>query len=169
MDTHRTVEVRLTNTQTWESRHEDLRHGSLLLLFSRSAVSNSSVTSWTVTHQAPPSVEFSRQEYRSKLPFPLPEDLPYPGIESESSALAGGLFTAGPPRKPIEREREKEREKVQVRTKQFHVWSHGRGYCGWPESRMGSLWGADCVPCITRTKPRDGKNKALNKRSLNKG
>ena len=53
----------------------------------------------------------------------MPEDLPYPGIKSESSALAGGLFTAGPPRKPIEREREreKEREKVQVRTKQFHV------------------------------------------------
>ena len=41
----------------------------------------------------------------------MPEDLPYPGIESESFALAGGLFTAGPPRKPIERERERKREK----------------------------------------------------------
>ena len=54
-----------------------------------------------------PSVEFPRQEYRSRLPFPLPGDLPYPGIESESPLLAGGLFTAGPPRKPIEREKKK--------------------------------------------------------------
>ena len=39
---------------------------------------------------------FSRQEYRSGLPYPLPEDLPNPGIESESltyPALAGGCFT----------------------------------------------------------------------------
>ena len=39
------------------------------------------VTSWTVTHQAPPSMEFSRQEYWSGLPFPSPGDLPDPGIE----------------------------------------------------------------------------------------
>ena len=38
-------------------------------------------TSWTVAHQAPPSMEFSRQEYWSGLPFPSPGDLPDPGIE----------------------------------------------------------------------------------------
>ena len=38
-------------------------------------------TPWTVAHQAPLSVEFSRQEYWSGLPFPSPGDLPDPGIE----------------------------------------------------------------------------------------
>jgi len=41
---------------------------------------------------------FSRQEYWSGLPCPLPGDLPYPGIEPmslESPALAGGFFTIG--------------------------------------------------------------------------
>ena len=45
------------------------------------------VTPWTVAHQAPLSVEFSRQAYWSGLPFPPPGDLLNPGIESESSAL----------------------------------------------------------------------------------
>ena len=38
-----------------------------------------SVTPWTAAHQAPLSMGFSRQEYWSGLPFPTPEDLPYPG------------------------------------------------------------------------------------------
>ena len=41
---------------------------------------------WTVAHQAP-SMEFSRQEYWSRLPFPPPRDLPGPGIEPGSPAL----------------------------------------------------------------------------------
>ena len=40
-----------------------------------------------VAHQAPLSMEFSRQECWSGLPFPSPEDLPDPGIEPKSSAL----------------------------------------------------------------------------------
>ena len=48
------------------------------------------------THQAPPSMGFSRQEYWRRLPFPSPEYLPNPGIEAASPALAGGLFTALP-------------------------------------------------------------------------
>ena len=39
------------------------------------------VTPWTVAHQAPPCVEFSRQEYWVGLPFPSPGDLPDPGME----------------------------------------------------------------------------------------
>ena len=39
------------------------------------------VTLWTVACQAALSLGFSRQEYLSGLPFPLPEDLPHPGIE----------------------------------------------------------------------------------------
>ena len=38
-------------------------------------------TLWTVAHQAPPSMGFSRQEYWSGLPFPSSGDLPDPGIE----------------------------------------------------------------------------------------
>ena len=50
-------------------------------------------TAWTVVHQAPLSMEFSRQEYWSGLPFPSPGNLPDPGIEPTSPALAGGFFT----------------------------------------------------------------------------
>ena len=38
---------------------------------------------------------------RSRLPFPLPGDLPNPGIQPESPALAGGFFTSKPPGKPF--------------------------------------------------------------------
>ena len=44
-------------------------------------------TPWTVAYQAPPSVGFFRQEYWSGLPFPSPEDLPDPEIDSGSPAL----------------------------------------------------------------------------------
>ena len=44
-------------------------------------------TPWTVAYQAPPSMEFSKQEYRSGLPFPSPEDLPDLGIEPRSPTL----------------------------------------------------------------------------------
>ena len=50
-------------------------------------------TRWTEAYQAPLSVEFSRQEYWSGLPFPPPGDLPDPGIAPGSPALAGGCFT----------------------------------------------------------------------------
>ena len=38
-------------------------------------------------HQAPLSMEFSRQEYQSGLPCPSPGDFPHPGIKPRSSAL----------------------------------------------------------------------------------
>ena len=44
------------------------------------------VNPWTVARQAPLSVGFSRQEYRSGLPFPPLGDLPNPGVELASSA-----------------------------------------------------------------------------------
>ena len=43
---------------------------------------------------------FPRQEYWSGLPFPSLGDLPDPGTEPASSALAGGFFTTEPPRNP---------------------------------------------------------------------
>ena len=45
------------------------------------------VTPWTVAHQAPLSLKFSRQGCWSGLPFPFPGDLPDPGLELESPAL----------------------------------------------------------------------------------
>ena len=62
-------------------------------------------TPCTVACQVPLSVGFPRQEYWSGLPFPPPGDLPEPGIESMSPALAGGFFTTEPPGKPWQRDR----------------------------------------------------------------
>ena len=50
-------------------------------------------TPGTVARQAPPSLGFSQQEHWSGLPFPSPGDLPDPGIEPSSLALAGRFFT----------------------------------------------------------------------------
>ena len=61
------------------------------------------VTPWTEAHQSPLSMEFSRQEYWSWLPFFSPRDFPDPGIEPKSlapPALADGIFTTEPPGKP---------------------------------------------------------------------
>ena len=59
------------------------------------------VTPWTVAHQGPLPMEFSRQEYSSGLPFPTPGKLPQPGIQPGSPVIAGGFFTTEPPGKPI--------------------------------------------------------------------
>ena len=59
------------------------------------------VTPWTVACQAPLSVGFSRKEYWSGLPCPPPGDLPNPGIEPKSPALAGvGSLPLAPLGKP---------------------------------------------------------------------
>ena len=45
-------------------------------------------------------MEFPNQEYWSGLPFPPPGNLPDPGSEPVSPALAGGFFATEPPGKP---------------------------------------------------------------------
>ena len=55
---------------------------------------------WTVAHQAPLSMGFSRQEYWSGLPFPSPEDLPDPGIKPGSSTSQADALPSEPPGKP---------------------------------------------------------------------
>ena len=59
------------------------------------------MTLWTITHQAPLSMGFSRQEYWSGLPCPPPGDLPDPGIESRSPALQVDSLLSEPPGKPL--------------------------------------------------------------------
>ena len=58
------------------------------------------VTPWTVACQAPLSMEFSRQEYWSGVPFPSPGDLPDPGIEPWCPALQADSLSSEPPGKP---------------------------------------------------------------------
>ena len=61
------------------------------------------VNPWTVAHQAPLSMGFSRQVPWSGVPFPSPGDLPDPGMEPLSPAaraVAGGFCTAAPPGRP---------------------------------------------------------------------
>ena len=55
------------------------------------------VTPWSVAYQAPPSMEFSRQEDWSGLPFPSLGDLPNPGIEPGSPALQADTLPSEPP------------------------------------------------------------------------
>ena len=53
-------------------------------------------TPWTVDHQTPLSMIFSRQEYCNGLPCPLPKDLPDKGVKlvpPVAPALAGEVFT----------------------------------------------------------------------------
>ena len=62
------------------------------------------VTPWTVAHQAPLPMGFSRQEYWSGLLCPPPGDLPNPGIKPMSlmsPALAGGFFTTSATSRPL--------------------------------------------------------------------
>ena len=59
------------------------------------------VSPWPVTHQAPLSMESSRQEYWNELPFPSPGDLRNPGIEPGSPALQADSLLSKPPGKPV--------------------------------------------------------------------
>ena len=82
-----------SRTRPWSLCSEKSREESLLSCFSHVWLFE---TLGTVTHQAPLSMGFSRQEYWSGLTFPPPRDLPDPGIEPSSlssPALAGGFFT----------------------------------------------------------------------------
>ena len=79
-------------------------------VLSCSVESDSLATPWTVAHQVPLSMRFSRQEYWIRLPFPSPGDLPNPGVKPMTPALADGFFTTEPPEKPT--------------TKQSYVQNH---------------------------------------------
>ena len=61
------------------------------------SVMSDSVTLWTIAHQAPLSMDFSRQEYWSGLSFPSLGDLPNPRIEPESLALQADPLPSEPP------------------------------------------------------------------------
>ena len=77
--------------KAWDEKWSEVKSLSRVWLFA---------TPWTVAHQAPPSMGFSRQEYWSGLPFPSPGDLPNPGIKPRSPALQADALTSEPPGKP---------------------------------------------------------------------
>ena len=84
----------LTNaSSSWPHSSPGNNHMCVLSCFSRVWLF---ATPWTVVHQIPLSMEFSRQEYWSGLPFPTPEYIPDSGIQPASlapPALAGRFFT----------------------------------------------------------------------------
>ena len=114
------------------------------------------VTPWTVAHQAPLSIGFSRQEYWSGQPFPSLGHLPNPGIKPGSPTLQVDSFPSGPPGKPIKNTlwffmsdyaHHHEIQKILI-TKKKHgqqrgnwdtaLW-HRRQRCGGRIRRQGSL------------------------------
>ena len=54
-------------------------------------------TPWTLAYKAPPSMEFSRQEYWNKLPFPSPGDLPTQGLNPVLPHCKQMLLPSEPP------------------------------------------------------------------------
>ena len=54
------------------------------------------VIPWAVAYQAPQSIEYSRQEYWSVLPFPSPGYLSEPGIKPRSPALQEDILPSEP-------------------------------------------------------------------------
>ena len=67
----------LRSGQTCRNESQSINHPVVFLF----------VTPWTAACQAPLSMEFSRQEYWSRLPFPSPGDLPDPGIKTRSPIM----------------------------------------------------------------------------------
>ena len=78
----------------------DIKFMSHITLCCCLVVSDCFVVPWTIAYQAPLPRGFPRQEYWSGLPFSSPGDLPDPGIEPTSPALADEFFTTEPPGKP---------------------------------------------------------------------
>ena len=74
-----------------------------------------SVISWTVAYQAPPFMEYSRQENWSRVLFPSPGDLPDPGIEPRSPALQAESL-------PTELQGKSQKDESQ-RIDAFELWS----------------------------------------------
>ena len=107
-------------------------------------------TPWTVAHQAPLSMGFSKQEYWNGLLFPPPQDLLYPGIKHMSAALASRCFTTEP---------SEAREEIQSRLYWSSCYSRGNKnkqqipllapWVGWggEGGQADSLYGARVAMC----------------------
>ena len=83
------VAISFSNARKWKVKVKSLSHVRLL------------TTPCTAAHQAPLSIEFSRQEYWRVVSFPSPGDLPDPGIEPRSPELQADALPSEPPGKPL--------------------------------------------------------------------
>ena len=96
----RSICQQIWKTQQWP---QDWKRSDFIPIPKKKKKSFSRVTPWTVAHQAPQSMGFSRHEYWRGLPFPVPGDLPDPGIKPESlasSALTEDSLLLVSPGKP---------------------------------------------------------------------
>ena len=87
----------------------------------------------TVAWQTPLSMGFSRQEYWRGLPFPLPGNLPNPGIKPVSPAapaLAGGFFTPEPPGRQKMKWLDSSTDSMDINLSQLQdIVEHNRAQC----------------------------------------
>ena len=107
------------------------------------SVVSDSVTPWTVAHQAPLSVEFSRQEYWSGLP--PPGDLPYAGLNLSYTKLQAGLPSEPPGRSCRGQNaiKSKVKEVPQMENSSIHLSARGpnpaRSHPAHPNGDLGVL------------------------------
>ena len=83
----------------------------------------------TPTHQAPLSLEFSRQEYWRRLPFPTPGDLPDSGIESKSPELQAVFFLFEPPTELAEKQHIDRKHKTPCFIVRVSTYKHPLSSC----------------------------------------
>ena len=113
------------------------------------------VNLWTVAYQVPLSMEFSRQEYWSELPFPPPEHLPNPETEPTphvSPALADGFFTTSATSAVISCS-------VKSDSLRPHGLQCARVLCPWDS--VGKSTGVDCHALLQGIFPTQGSNPGL--------
>ena len=127
----------------WEMDHKgwELKNWCFWTVCVSCSVLSHSATPGTLARQASLSMGFSRQEYWSGLPFPSPGDLPNPGIEPVSPALAGRFFTTEPLGKPKEYSRTCENMKFRflpINSFTGHSHAHVSVSCLWPLSWFNS-------------------------------
>ena len=101
-------------------------------------------TPWTVAHEVPPSLGFSRQEDWSGLPFPSPGDLPNTGIEPRSPALQADALPSEPPGKssfPKENKSWIFIGKIDVKAEPPTLCPHdGKSWLTWKDPDTGKDW-----------------------------
>ena len=119
---------------------------------------------WTVAHQAPPSMGFSRQEHWSGFPFPSTGDLPDPGIKPRSPTLRADALTSAPQGKPLN-------IRIQVLTSKISREERKPGGRKKREEAGEGGWNVSChlqIPRRYGTFPwasREGTNLSVNEKS----
>ena len=85
------TDTQYISDQKWNSQYEKTE--TIVKLLSHVQLF---ATPWSVAYQVSPSMEFSRPEYWSGLPFPSPGDLPNPGTKPRSPALQADALPSEP-------------------------------------------------------------------------